>query len=124
MILLDTSILIEFYRKKEKSGTIFYKLFDENQKLSVSTITVFEIYRGATKQQEHLWDLIFEKITVLPFEEDAAKLYQQLKSLNRLIDLPDLLIASIGISCDLPLATLNLRDFSRVPGLTLHQFQK
>ena len=67
--------------------------------------------------------MIFEKMTVLSFDEEASKiasdLFLKLKSKNNLIGLPDIFIASIAISHNLPLATLNRKDFMRIPGLNL-----
>ncbi len=67
------------------------------------------------------WDKFFEQITVLPFNTKAAKLsakiYQQLKVQNKLVDIPDILIAGTAMSHNLPLATLNRKHFERINDL-------
>lgn len=46
MILLDSSILIELFRKKDKSKTRFYSLSKTYSDLSISSITFYEIGIG------------------------------------------------------------------------------
>jgi len=43
MILLDTSILIDFYRKKDKSKTVLFQLEKDHHQLAISVLTQFEI---------------------------------------------------------------------------------
>jgi len=49
MILLDSSILIKLFRKKDKKKTFFFNLSQPDKKLSVSTITYYEIGIGNRK---------------------------------------------------------------------------
>jgi len=46
MILLDSSILIELFRKKDKEKTIFYSLSQSYSDLCISSITYYEIGVG------------------------------------------------------------------------------
>ncbi|OQX98033.1 MAG: hypothetical protein B6I24_06675 [Bacteroidetes bacterium 4572_128] len=96
-ILLDTSILIDYFRKKNKKKTAFVKLA-KNFQFSISVITKLEIIVGAKKSQKDIWDKIFEKITIIPINEkeiDAAiKIIQELRKKNKMIDLADILIAA------------------------------
>jgi len=46
--MIDTSILIDFYRKSDKTNSVWYKLVKQNYVFAVSTITKYEIYAGAT----------------------------------------------------------------------------
>jgi tRNA(fMet)-specific endonuclease VapC len=43
MILLDSSILIELFRKKDKVKTFFYSLAKTYKKLCILTITNYEL---------------------------------------------------------------------------------
>lgn len=49
MILLDSSILIELFRKKDKKKTTFYRLSEEYNELFISSITYYEIGVGNRK---------------------------------------------------------------------------
>lgn len=57
--------------------------------------------------------------TLLPFDEPAVARFELLKKKRIRVGTMDLKIASIALAYDLPLATRNVRDFGRVPGLKL-----
>ncbi len=123
IVCLDTSILIEFFRKKIKETTALYKLAERNYSFSISAITSFEIYRGVTPQQKLFWDSLFEEIVIIPFDEAASKiaasLLQRLTVQNKQIALPDLFIAATAIHNNLKLVTLNKKDFEKIEILDL-----
>jgi len=123
MICLDSSILIEYFRKSQKENSTWYKLSSKHQSFAVSVITAFEVLGGATAAQKSFWDPIFQTLTILPFDmhanEKAIQIYQRLKSAGNLIDLPDLFIAATAIAHELPLATLNTKHFERITKLIL-----
>ncbi len=56
-IILDSDILIEFYRQRGKSETALFKL-SSNYQFQVSAITKYEIYRG-DKKKDAFWDTFF-----------------------------------------------------------------
>jgi tRNA(fMet)-specific endonuclease VapC len=123
IVCLDTSILIDFFRKKIKETTAFYKLSERNYSFSITAITSFEIYRGVTSAQKLFWDSLFEEIDVIPFDEPASKiaanLLQKLTMQNKQIALPDLFIAATAIHKNLKLVTLNKKDFEKIEDLDL-----
>jgi len=109
VICIDTSVLIDYYRKKDKSKSLFFKLTKTYFLLTVSAITEYEIYIGsATIEQQKFWDDLFKLITVLPFDsetaKDAVKIYCKLKAQNNLIDIPDIMIAATAIKNKLKFA--------------------
>lgn len=63
----------------------------------------------------------------LPFDDPAAQEYGKLRDhlarLGQLIGPNDLLIAAIALANGLTLVTHNTNEFSRVPGLTLEDWQ-
>lgn len=53
LILLDTSVLIEYFRKEDKRNSYFYKLtVSTKMAFAISVISEFEILIGATAQQQ------------------------------------------------------------------------
>jgi len=48
-ILLDSSVLIELFRKKEKEKTLFYSVSKKYNDLCISSITNYEIGIGNRK---------------------------------------------------------------------------
>jgi tRNA(fMet)-specific endonuclease VapC len=56
---------------------------------------------------------------LLPFDSAAATIYDQLLGQNLRVGAMDLRLASIALSRRLTVLTRNLRDFGRVPGLSI-----
>jgi tRNA(fMet)-specific endonuclease VapC len=51
LIMIDTSVLIDFYRKVDKTNTFWIALVRQGFEFAVSAITKYEIYSGATNSQ-------------------------------------------------------------------------
>jgi predicted nucleic acid-binding protein len=123
IICLDTSVLIDYYRKKDKSKTLFYKLTEQYSVFAVSAVTEYELYVGNSDEQNDFWNKFFMKIIVLPFDTESVKksvaIYKQLKLKSKLIEVPDILIAGTVIKNNLTLATLNQKHFERIEGLNI-----
>jgi tRNA(fMet)-specific endonuclease VapC len=56
VILADTSVLIDFFRKTDKSKTILVSLLKEGYAFCISAITEYEIYSGASGDQKKFWE--------------------------------------------------------------------
>ena len=123
VICLDTSVLIDYYRKKDKSKSLFFRLTEKYSVFAVSAVTEYELYLGNSQEQNIFWDDFFSQITVLPFDTGTAKravsIYQQLKQQNKLIDVPDIMIAGTALQNNMPLATLNQKHFERINSLKI-----
>ncbi|HAN77628.1 MAG TPA: PIN domain nuclease [Bacteroidales bacterium] len=122
MICLDTSILIDYFRKKNKEKTILYAL-SEKYSFAISVITKFEIWVGADEIQREYWNKIFTGFRILSLTEietdKASDILKHLKATNKVIELPDLLIASTALTNNLKLATINKKHFERITDLTI-----
>jgi predicted nucleic acid-binding protein len=120
-INLDSSILIEHFRIKDKSKSKLFEL-SKYYNFAITSIVKYEILRG-NKEKDLYWNNLFNYFEILPFDsksaEIASEIYKKLKSINKLIDTDDLLIASISLKNNLKLATLNNNHFSRISGLEL-----
>jgi tRNA(fMet)-specific endonuclease VapC len=121
-VLVDTSVLIDYFRKKNKLGTAFLKI-SQTYNLAVSSITEFEFLVGTKEEHQEFIETLFNSLGVLPFDSRCAKkareIYRDLRTKNRLIELSDILIASTALANDLPLATLNTKHFSRIESLNI-----
>lgn len=123
MILCDTNILIEFY--KGNSAVI-----DEPQKigldnLAISVVTAGGLFHGAMdkrelgKIQKHL--SLLDQISL---DGDISARFLSLLeeyALSHKLSVPDALIAATALSQNIPLYTLNLKDFQYLPNLILHK---
>ncbi len=123
VILLDTGILIEFFRKKDKSKSILYQLSLQSYEFKVAAISQYEILLGSNDSQMDFWKKFFERIQILAFDENSAvaasEIYKQLKSENKLISIADILIGSIAFTNQISIATLNKKHFMRIKDLEL-----
>lgn len=121
-ILLDTSILIDFFRKRDKAKSILFQLSDQ-YRFGISAITAFETKIGIqTQVQQNDYAIITKNMEILPVDDlcidQAVSIYKVLKPTNALIELADLLIGATAVSNSLPLATLNQKHFERIPNIT------
>ena len=74
LALLDTSILIEFFRKTDKTKSRFYQLSDEFDTFYISVITEYEIFIGATSvAQKDYWSAFLKKVTILPLDSEIIQ---------------------------------------------------
>lgn len=122
LICIDTSILIDYYRKKNKSKTKLMEL-ESDYKFCINVITKFEILVGVKKEQCDFWEQLFSNIEIFPLTEEdieiASETIKTLKKRNKIIGLKDILIASTAISRNLKFSTFNLKDFERIDRLQI-----
>ena len=118
IILVDTSILIDYYRKTDKEKSTWINLVRQEYSFAISAVTKYEIYSCATASQVTFWDSILQAITVMPFDEisvdTAVIINYTLKNKRKQIDLADLFIAATAVAYNLPFATLNKKHFDRI----------
>jgi predicted nucleic acid-binding protein len=120
--LLDTSVIIDFLRVKEKQETLLYKLSSED--LFISVISHTELYAGKsiwekTAARDEL-ELLFSGMTILPFTKEISVKSGELKAKHQRIGLLDCMIGSTAIVHDLPFVTLNTKDFVSIEGIMLY----
>ena len=123
IIMVDTSILIDYFRKKDKSKTRLFDLSQKSENLCISSITEFEIYTGAKGEQADFWEAMLSGFIVFPFDSDAAliavEVQNKLKRHRKSIDKADLFIAATAIAQDLYFDTLNYKHFENIEDLKL-----
>ena len=121
LILVDTSILIDFYRKTDKTNSVWISLVKQEYEFAISVISKQEIYSGATASQMSFWDSVLQKITVIPFDNNTAgiavDINNELKRKRKQIDIADLFISATAVLYDIPFATLNKKHFDRIDKL-------
>ena len=123
IILVDTSILIDYYRKTDKNNSTWVALVRQGYSFVISAITKYEIYSGATPTQLTFWDKVLQAMAVMSLDEvtadTAVNINNSLKKKRKQIDLADLFIAATAVTHNLPLATLNKKHFNRIDDLSL-----
>ena len=118
IICLDTDILIDHKRAKERNKTKLYDLSLEYQFAS-TVVTVYELLRNDNSDEDQFWKAFFEDIKILQFDLECAQIaaiiHRNLKKKGRLVGVEDILIAAIAMKNNLKIATNNTRHFSLIP---------
>ncbi len=123
IILADTSILIDYFRKTDKINSRLIALFDEGYDFNISAITHYEIYSGATSAQLLFWKSLLARSKVLAVDQMVAQaavdISNQLRHKRKQIGMADLFIAATAFSNNLSLTTLNIKHFKRIEELNV-----
>jgi len=122
-MVVDTSIFIEFLRKKDKTKTVLYSL-PETTTIAISSVTLYELLMGATdKSKNKDVKILTEDLLILSLDQEVAKksaeIYHQLRNENNMIEFRDIFIAATCLVHNMPLKTLNNKHFERVEGLKI-----
>ena len=130
MYMLDTNICI--YVLKNHSDKLRHK-FKAIKNICISSVTYaelcFGIENGDNSMKELRWeqlDIFTQRLLIDPWDEDAARHYgiirAYLKNMGTPIGNNDLLIASHARSMNAVLVTNNVKEFNRVPDLSIENW--
>lgn len=126
MIILDTNVVSEFMTSPPESSVLSWLNAQNTASLYLTTITIAEIGFGLrTMPQGKRRDMLTERFEqfvktafehrILPFDEDAARVYGEVMGYRREIGRPisslDGQIAAIARSQGFSIATRNIKDF-------------
>ena len=111
-ILVDTDVLIDFLRRKEKAAKILDEASD-NGDLYCSVITLAELYAGMRPAEKEDTEKLVAGMTILPVTESIARRGGRLRNdaRPRNILLPDCLIAATALEEECRLLTFNEKDY-------------
>ena len=124
-LIVDTDILIDLLRKKDYAVSLIKKL-ENGVELATSAINAFELYRGAYKsrnQEKNLASVkgLLNSLRILNTDEDsmeiAGKITASLEREGNMMDIRDLLIASIALVNGFGILTNNVRHFNKIKHL-------
>lgn len=131
MYLLDTNTCIQFLNGRSMAVETRFRSHAPFQ-LKLCAVVKAELLYGAARSSHPdrnrvFMERFFAGYESLPFDDSAAAIYgrirQELASAGTPIGPNDLLIASIALSRNLVLVTHNTREFSRVNGLRLEDWE-
>ena len=121
-MLIDSSLIIDFLRRKDKQGSWFHSLVSGDKPLMVSVITQAELYAGKSvwekKRARDELGLIFSALRILPLSEEIAISAGKIRAVYG-VDLIDSIIVATAISKSVSLATLNQKHFKSIVNLKL-----
>jgi tRNA(fMet)-specific endonuclease VapC len=127
--MLDTNICIYVMRDRDPIPRGRFVVLDG--KICISSVTVGELAYGAEKSERRRQnldelDIFLSRVTVLPFDEAAARHYGQLRTELERAGTPcgpyDTQIGAHARSEGLIVVTNNRREFDRMPGLRVENW--
>jgi tRNA(fMet)-specific endonuclease VapC len=125
LIFLDSSVLIEYFRKTKKQKSFFYQLQLQQgySGFLISGVIQIEIFQGSNYKQKFFWENLFQDLILVPFgikaTQSTLEIISELRLKRRGLPIADLIIAGTALSLNLPLATLNKKHFTDIDGLQL-----
>ena len=130
--LLDTNICILLIGKK--SPSILQKLTQQTYTdVAISSLTIAELQYGVQKskrpvQNQQALNHFLLPLTTIPFDEQAVVKYGEIRTHLEAQGTPigaiDTLLAAQALSHNLVVVTNNVREFARVPGLTVEDWSQ
>ena len=129
--LHNTNVCIMYL--KGKSQNIKSRIDNlEAEKIAVCSVVKAELFYGSMRSNNpqrslNLQKSFISKFVSLPFNDYCAEIYSKIRADLAKAGTPigsnDILIASIALANNLILVTHNLREFSRIEGLTIEDWE-
>ena len=128
--MLDTNVVSELVRRPDGEAARRAASI-EPRTIAVSIIVAAELRYGAARRRSarltRQLEAVLAALVTLPLAQPAdahyAAIRSELERVGRTIGHNDLLIAAHARALDLPLVTRNVREFERVPGLVVEDWQ-
>ena len=129
MVLLDTNILIYFFKGQGNVGK--HMLATSPQLIAVSCITLYELETGLLKSvssaaRRAQLNALIASVKILNVDHSvalaAAKIRAALEAQGQPIGPLDTLIAATALVAKASLITRNVRELARVPGLLVENW--
>ncbi len=128
-VLLDTNICIALMKGRESA----VRRLQERQpsECLMSTVTSYELLTGVLKCQNPARERekvlrLMAVVRALPFDDvaaaKAAEVRAHLEAIGKVCGPYDMLLACHALSLGLPMATNNVGEFSRIPGLAVEDW--
>ena len=127
MTILDSDIIIGFFRNMKKAVKFIDNLVQEKTILKTTIFNVAELYKGAylsSKVEENLIQIedFLQNLIIIDFTlADVliyAKISAKLKNKGENIGILDELIASIAINNNETIITRNIAHYKRIPQIS------
>lgn len=129
--MLDTNVISQMVRNPD--GAVTQRVFEAGiDSLCTSAIVASELRYGLRKKGSNrlssLVENALERIAIVPYDEDVSWKYAQarfeLEKIGQPIGYTDLFIAAHALALDVTLVTDNVREFGRVRGLRVENWQE
>lgn len=133
-VIFDTSVLIALERNPSPLEQLIRERGDEP--FGISIITVSELLHGVHRadsekrrlKRESYVEKVIELFPIYIFDLSAARIYARiwahLAKKGVSVGAHDLIVASTCISLGFSVITADIRDFSKIDGLTVERYEK
>jgi len=131
MYLLDSNVCIRLLNQRHAGIEQCFRKHAPSE-LFLCSIVKAELFYGARHSQQvdanlQRLELFFLPLGSLPFDDHCAKIYghirHKLSMSGEMIGPNDLMIAAIALASGMVLVTHNRREFSRITGLHLEDWE-
>jgi tRNA(fMet)-specific endonuclease VapC len=130
--MLDTNIVSYVIKNRDFSLIDKFECMSVDATISVSSITVAELFYGVKKKQSKKLEVAVREFLLplekLCFDENAALHYGEIRALlesnGEVIGANDMLIAAHAKSVNAILVTNNIKEFKRVKNLQIENWVK
>ena len=128
--IIDSSVLVALERRGLPLETLT-TLASPDEDAALAAVTVSELMLGIHRsdtaarrlRRENFLDALLDTIPVLPFDLRVARTYgrvwSELMGQGQMIGIHDAQIAATALAHGYAVLTDNVRDFERIPGLTV-----
>lgn len=129
MVCVDSDVLIDFLNNEKYAVSLMRKFEESGELIKTTSINSFEILNGVAglQDKEKFYKILnfLNNLTIFNFTFDnskkAAEIFSDLKSKGSIIEMADIIIASICIENQEPFLTRNTKHFSRIKELKLEK---
>jgi tRNA(fMet)-specific endonuclease VapC len=130
-LLIDSSVFIALERRGQQLDALAVAVPDEP--LALAGITASELLAGVHRadsqarrsRREAFVEGVLARVPIFPFDMPVARVHARiwahLAAAGQPVGAHDLLIAATALTHGYAVLTHNVRDFRRVPGLTVRQ---
>jgi len=132
-IIFDTSAIIAIERGHESLDALIAGRAEEP--FGISVVTAAELLHGVERaatderklRRQAFVEKVIESFPVFPFDLMVGRIYARIwAAIARngwTVGAHDLIIAATAISLDYTVATVNIRDFEKIPGVKMEKLQ-
>jgi tRNA(fMet)-specific endonuclease VapC len=132
-IIFDTSAIIGIERGQKSLDALIAGRAEEP--FGISVITAAELLHGVERadtderklRRQAFVEKVIESFPVFPFDLMVCRIYARIWAAiaqkGWTMGTHDLIIAATAISLDYTVATINIRDFEKIPGVKMEKLQ-
>lgn len=122
MYTLDTNAIIYYLKDDPHAAAVLSDIFTEDSPLYISAITEIELF-GFPKLSDHeveQIEAILRTVAIIPVDSRIARTAGFIRR-NYHVNIADSAIAATALFTGTILLTRNIRDFRRIPNLSVQQ---